>query len=168
MTANIKYTVRHHARSIKKVAKVLFGFGVIIILLLDLIWIPFKGLTPDLQALALYYFMPGLFWDLHALALVSVALGGLLWPFRWRTGKIELTDEKLIINGSYPVSIWLRNMWEIDLCYTSLTMWRIRLDSNVDAVQIKFKTKEEFQRFGKKLFQLAEQVETIKLKTSSY
>jgi hypothetical protein len=166
MTANVKYTVKYHARGVKKVANILFGFAVLLIALLTLIWAPLEVLPPELQALAILYIMPKLFWDFHNIAFLSLVLGGCLWLFRWRTGKIQLTDEKLMIEGSYKVSIWLKNMWEVDLCYTSFSRWRIRLDSNVDAIQIKFSTKEEFENFSKKLLQLVEEVENIKIKTS--
>jgi hypothetical protein len=165
--AEIKYTVKYHARPLKKVANVLFGFAGLIIVLLDLIWTPFKSLTPDFQALAVLYIIPNLFWHFHAIALLSLALGGCLWLFRWRAGKIELTDDKLIIEGSYFVSIWLKNMWEVDIRDMQFHKWIVRLDSNVDAVQIKFKTEKEFEDFSEKLIHLVAQVENIKLKTST-
>lgn len=166
MTADVKYTVKYHARPIKKVANVFFFFAGLVIILLDLIWTPFKGLTPGLQALVIFYIIPEIFWDFHMIAFLCIGIGACLWIFRWRTGKLELTDEKLIINGSYDVSIWLRNMWEVDLVYTRFTPWSMRLDSNVDAVQIKFKTKQEFERFSGKLLQLVDKVDNILLKTS--
>jgi hypothetical protein len=167
MTAEIKYTVKYHARPIKKVANVLLGFAGLIILLLDLIWTPFKSLTPDLQALVAFYIMPQLFWDMNCIALLSMALGFGLWLFRWRTGKIELTDEKLIINGSYFVSIWLRNMWEVEVRDLIYNRWWIRLDSKTDAVQIRFRTEKEWQDFSDKLVSLVGHVENIKLKTTT-
>jgi len=166
MTADIKYTVKYHARSVKKVANIMFGFGGLIILLLDLIWTPFSGLTPELQALTILYIIPEIFWDMNNVAFLSIAIGFGLWLFRWRTGKIELTDDKLIIKGSYYVSIWLRNMWEVDVRNMKFHRWIIRLDSNVDAVQIKFKTEEEFENFSEKLVRLVGQVENDKLKTT--
>ena len=81
---------------------------------------------------------------------------------------IKLTDDKLIIDGSYHVSIWLRNMWEVDIRDMKYHRWRIRLDSNVDAVQIKFRTEEEFEDFSEKLIKLTEQFENVKLVNSVY
>ena len=168
MTADIKYTVKYHARGVKKVANIMFGFGGLIILLLDLIWTPFKGLTPELQALTIIYIIPEIFWDMNSIAFLSIAIGFGLWLFRWRTGRIELTEDKLIIDGSYYVSIWLRNMWEVDIRDMQYHRWRIRLDSNVDAVQIKFRTEEEFEDFSEKLIKLTEQFENVKLVNSVY
>jgi len=165
MTADIKYTVKYHALPVRKVADILFGFGILIIVLLDLIWTPFSGMTPELQALTILYLIPEIFWDLNNIAFLSIAIGYGLCLFRWRKGKIELTDEKLIIEGSYFVSIWLKNMWELDVRDYKYNRWRIRLDSNVDAVQIKFRTEKEFEDFSEKLVALVGQVENIKLKT---
>jgi hypothetical protein len=167
MTAEIKYTVKYHGRPVKKVANVLFVFAGLIIILLDLIWTPFKGLTPDLQALVAFYIMPQLFWDMHYIALLSALIGFGLWLFRWRTGKIELTEEKLIIEGSYYVSIWLRNMWEVEVRDLMYNHWWIRLDSKTDAVQIKFRTEKEWEDFSEKLVSLVGHVENIKLKTTA-
>jgi hypothetical protein len=167
MTADIKYTVKYHARPVKKVAYVLFGFAASIILLLDLVWYPFKGLTPDMQALAIFYIIPEIFFDMNSIAILCIVAGLGLMLFKWRTGKIELTNDKLIIEGSYHVSIWLRNMWEVDVRDMRYHRWIIRLDSNVDAVQIKFKTEKEFEEFSKKLVSLVGQFETVKLKTST-
>jgi hypothetical protein len=163
MKADIKYTVKYHSLPVKKVANVLFGIGGLIILLLDLIWTPFKGLTPELQALAIFYIIPDIFWDMHVIAFFSIALGMVLRLLRWRTGKIELTDDKLIIVGSYYVSIWLRNMWEVDF----RAKWKVRLDSNVDAVEIKFKTEKEFVDFSDKLIKLVSPIESVKFNTTS-
>jgi hypothetical protein len=138
MTTDIKYTVKYHARPVKKVANIMFGFGGLIILLLDLIWTPISTLTPELQALTIFYIIPEIFWDMNNIAFMSIAIGFGLWLFRWRTGKIELTEDKLKIHGSYLVSIWLKNMWSVDIQDVKFGRWRIRLDSNVDAVQIKF------------------------------
>jgi len=167
MTTDIKYTVKYHARPVKKVANIMFGFGVLIILLLDLIWYPFSGQTPELQALTILYILPEIFWDMNNIAFLSIAIGFGLWLFRWRTGKIELTDEKLIIHGSYFVSIWLKNMWSVDIQDVTFARWKIRLDSNVDAVQVKFSTEKEFEEFSEKLIQLVGQVENIKLRTTT-
>jgi len=167
MTADIKYTVKHHARSVKKVATVLFISGVLIFVLLDLIWAPFKGLVPEMQAFAMIYIIPEIFWDLHGVAFFCIVIGSGLWLLRWRTGKIELTDDKLTIIGSYYVSIWLKNMWEVDVRELKHLRRIIRLDSNVDAVQIKFKTQNEFESFREKLLLLEEYVENIKIKTTA-
>lgn len=164
MTADIKYTVKYHARPVKKVATMMFGFGGLIILLLDLIWMPFRGLIPEMQALTIIHIIPEIFWGMNTIAILSIAIGFGLWLFRWRAGKIELTDDKLIIEGSYDVSIWLRNMWEVDIRDMKYHRWRIRLDSNVGAVQIKFRTEQEFEDFSEKLVQLVEQVENINFK----
>lgn len=155
MKADIKYTVKYHSLPVRNVAYILFGFGLLIILLLDLIWTPFKALPPELQAFAIINFIPDIFWDLHVIALLSIALGVVFRLLRWRTGKIELTDEKLIIAGSYSVSIWLKNMWQVDF----RPKWKIRLDSNVDAVEIKFETEKEFVDFSDKLIQLVAHAE---------
>ena len=162
MKADIKYTVKYHSLPTKKIGTIVFSFGAVIIFLLDLIWTPFKSLTPELQALTVLYIMPKLYWDFHAIAFLSMALGGCMWLFRWRKGKLEVTDEKLIIKGSYDVSIWLKNMWEIDF----QANWKVRLDSNVDAVEIKFNTEKEFKDFSEILIRLVGQVESIKLKTT--
>jgi hypothetical protein len=167
MTADIKYTVRHHARPVKKIAGVLFIFGMLVFVLLDLIWTPFKGLTPEMQSFAMLYIMPEIFWDMHGIAFLCVAIGFGLWLLRWRTGKVELTEDKLIIIGSYYVSIWLKNMWEVDIRELKHLRWTIRLDSNVDAVQIKFRTENEFANFSEKLLQLEEQFENIKVRTTA-
>jgi hypothetical protein len=163
MKADIKYTVRHHSLPVRNITNVLFGFGGLIILLLDLVWVPFKGLTPELQAFAIIYIIPDIFWDMHVIALMSIALGFVFRPLRWRTGKIELTDEKLIVAGSYYVSIWLKNMWEVDF----RDKWKIRLDSNVDAVEIKFKTENEFVEFSDKLIKLVAPTESVKFNTAN-
>ncbi len=163
MKADIKYTVKYHSLPVKKVANVLFGFGGLIILLLDLIWMPFKGLTPELQAFAMIYIIPDIFWDMHVIAFMSIALGFVFRLLRWRTGKIELTDEKLIIAGSYFVSIWLKNMWEVAF----RDKWKIKLDSNVDAVVIKFKTEKEFVEFSDKLIKLVAPIESVKFNTTN-
>src|SRR5690349_7069768 len=105
---------------------------------------------------------------MNNIAFLSIAIGFGLWLFRWRTGKIELTEDKLIIDGSYYVSIWLRNMWEVDIRDMKYHRWRIRLDSNVGAVQIKFRTEEEFEDFSEKLIKLTEQFENVKLVNSVY
>ena len=165
MTAEIKYTVKYHARPIKKIANVFFYFAVILFVLLDLIWTPLKSLTPDLQALVIFYFIPRLYWDFHFIAIISAIIGSVLWLFRWRKGKIELTDEKLVIDGSYIVSIWLKNLWVVDVRDYKYNRWRIRIDSNVDAVQVKFRTEKEFEDFSEKLVGLVGHVENIKLRT---
>jgi len=167
MTADIKYIVKYHARPVRKVAGVLFGFGVLIIVLLDLIWAPFNGLTPELQALAILHILPDIFWDMNNIAMLCIVTGFGFWLLRWRTGKIELTEDKLVIQGSYPISIWLRNMWEADVRDMKYRHWIIRIDSNVDAVQVKFKTEREFEEFSEKLVQFVGQVENIKLKTTT-
>ena len=61
MTASIKYTVKYHARPVRKVATILFGFGVLILVLLDLVWAPFNGLTLELQAVAILHILPDIF-----------------------------------------------------------------------------------------------------------
>jgi hypothetical protein len=167
MTANIKYTVKYHASPLKKMASVLLGFGVLIFVLLDLIWAPFSGLIPELQALAILYILPDIFWDLNSIAILCLMTGFGLWLFRWRTGKIEITEDRLVIQGSYPVSIWLRNMWEVDIRDLTYHGWIIRIDSNVDAVQLKFKTEREFEDFSETLVQRVGQVENIKLKAAT-
>ena len=167
MTADIKYTVKYHARPVRKVANVMFGFGGLIILLLDIIWIPFSGLSPELKAFALFQIIPQIFWDMNNIAILSLAVGFALWLFRWRRGKIELTDDKLIIDGSYYVSIWLKNMWEVEVGDMKFHRWIIRLDSNVDAVQVKFATEEEFEQFSEKLVQLVGQIDNLKLKMTT-
>ncbi|MBS1507081.1 MAG: hypothetical protein JSS79_10585 [Bacteroidetes bacterium] len=166
MTADIKYTVKYHARPVKKVAYILFGFAALIFFLFDLIWTPFKGLTPDMQALTIFYIIPDIFLDINNIAILCIMIGLGLMLFKWRTGKVELTDEKLIIEGSYQVSIWLRNMWEVDVRDMKYHRRTIRFDSNVDAVQIKFKTKKEFEDFSEKLVSLVGRFEAVKLKTS--
>lgn len=165
MKADIKYTVRHHATPVKKIAYVLFYFAVILIVLLDLVWTPFKSLTPEMQALAVIYVLPKLYFDLHFIAILCGIIGFLLWLLRWRNGKIEITEDKLIINGSYNVSIWLRNMWEVDVRDYNYNRWRIRIDSKTDAIQIKFKTEREFEDFSEKLVKLVCHVENIRFKT---
>jgi hypothetical protein len=165
MTAEIKYTVKYHARPIKKIGNVFIGFAVLLIVLLDLVWTPLEGLTSDMQALAIFYIIPQIFWDLNNIAIACLAIGFGLWLLRWRKGKIELTNEKLIIEGSYFVSIWLKNMWAVDVRDYKYNRWRIRLDSSVDAVQIKFRTEREFEDFSEKLVGLVGHVENIKLKT---
>lgn len=167
MTADIKYTVKYHARPAKKVAHVLFSFAVLIFVLFDLIWTPFKGLTPDMQALTMFYIIPDIFFGMNNIAILCVLVGLGLMLFKWRQGRVELTDDKLIIDGSYQVSIWLRNMWEVDVRDMKYQRWTIRLDSNVDAVQIKFKNEKEFEDFSEKLISLVGQFETVKLKTST-
>jgi len=167
MTTDIKYTVKYHARPVKKIADTIVGLGVLVILLLDLIWAPFSSLTPDLQSVAILRIIPEIFWDMNNIALLSIAIGFGLWLLRWRKGKIELTDDKLIIHGSYLVSIWLKNMWSVDIQDVKFGRWRIRLDSNVDAVQVKFRTEKEFEDFSEKLIQLVGQVENIKLRTTN-
>jgi hypothetical protein len=164
MTADIRYIVKYHPRLVRKVANVLFYFAGLIILLLDLIWTPFKGLSPELQGLTIIYILPKIFWDMHVVAFFSIAFGSSLLLFKWRSGKIELYDDKLVINGSYYVSIWLNNMWEVDIRDLKYHKWCLKLDSNVDAVQIKFKTEKEFKDFSEKLIQLVEHVESIKLR----
>jgi len=57
-------------------------------------------------------------------------------------------------------------MSEVDVLDMKYHKWIIRLDSNVDAVQVKFSTEEEFENFSLKLVQLVGQVEHIKVKTS--
>jgi len=163
MKADIKYTVRHHSLPVRNLANVLFGFGGLLILLLDLIWMPFKGLTPELQAFAIVHIIPDIFLDIHVMAFVSIASGFVLRLLRWRTGKIELTDEKLIIAGSYYVSIWLKNMWEVDF----RAKRKIRLDSNVDAVEIKFRTEKEFVDFSDRLIKLVAPIESVKFNTTN-
>jgi hypothetical protein len=167
MTADIKYTVKYHPRLVKKVANVFFGVAAVIILLLDLIWAPFRGLTPEMQALAFSLIIPEIFWDMNIIAILSLTIGFVLRRFRWRSGKIELTGEKLIIDGSYYVSIWLKNMWEVDVQDTQFHGKQIRLNSNVDAVLIKFDTEQEFEDFGETLIQHVALVENIKLKTTT-
>ena len=165
MTAEIKYTVKYHARPVKKIANVFFYFTALLIVLLDLIWTPFKSLTPDLQALAIFYIIPRIYWDFHIIAIISAIIGSGLWLFRWRKGRVELTDEKLIITGSYLVSIWLKKLWVVDVRDYKYNRWRIRLDSNVDAVQIKFRTEKEFEDFSEKLVKLVGHLENIKFQT---
>jgi hypothetical protein len=167
MTADIKYIVKYHPLPVKKVANILFGFAGLIIILLSLIWSLFEGLTPDMRVLAIFYIIPDVFWDMHYFSIICIAIGFGLRLFRWRAGKIELTEEKVIIEGSYHVSIWLKNMWEVDVRDLMYHRWCIRLDSNVDAVQIKFKTELDFENYSEKLVQLVEHVENIRLKTST-
>jgi hypothetical protein len=166
LKADIKYTVKYHATTVKKIAKVFLAFGALIIVLLDFIWTPFQGLTPELQTLAILYILPSIFWDLNLIAILCLGLGYGLWLLRWRSGKIELAEDKLIIYGSYYVSIWLKNMWEVDIQDIEYERWRIKLDSNVDAVQIKFKTEKEFEDFSEALIKLVGEVENIKFKTT--
>lgn len=163
MIADIKYTVKYHSLLTRKIGMFLCSFGVIVIVLLDLIWTPFRGMIPELQALLIMLIIPKFFWHLHLIALLSMVLGGCFLLLRWRTGKLEITDEKLFIYGSYNVSIWLKNIWEIDF----LPKWKIRLDSNVDAIEINFKTEREFKLFSERLIQVIEQFDSIKIKPAS-
>lgn len=165
MTTKVKYTVKYHPRPVKKIATVFFSCAAIIIFLLDLIWTPFKSLTPDLQALTIFYLLPEMYFHLHIIAFLSMLIGFGLWIFRWRSGTIELTEEKLVINGSYHVSIWLKNMWEVDVRDYKYNRWRILLDSNVDAVQVKFRAEKEFEEFSERLVRLVGQVDNVKFKT---
>ncbi len=100
--------------------------------------------------------------------LLNLAVGIGLWLFRWRLGKIELTEEKLIIDGSYPATIRLLNMWEVDIRDFNYERFRIRLDSKTDAVQIKFRTEKEFEDFSLRLIELVGNVENIKIKNNAY
>lgn len=165
MTARIKYTVKYHPRQIKKVAKVLFVLAVLLLLICNLIWVPFSSLPLDMQALSLVYILPKILFDLTNVALLAMSVSGILWLFKWRSGEIELTDDRLIIHGSYYVSIWYENMWEVNVRDFSYHRRRIMLDSNTDAVHIKFRTEEEFQNISEKLIQLVGHIENIKLNT---
>jgi len=167
MTAEIKYTVKYHPRPIRKVASVLLLFGAALLLLCNLIWSPLRSLPAELQALTIFHVLPKMFFDLNNVSFLILGVGSLLWLFRWRRGKIELTDEKLIIDGSYHVSIWLRNMWEVDVRDLKYHRWRIRLDSKTDAVEIKFGTEKEFEDFSEKLVYFVRHVENVKLKTTA-
>lgn len=154
MTADIKYTVKHHPRRIKKVATAVAVFGFVIIFLLDFAWGYFQW-----ETLGVYLLIPTTFSAMNVIGFVSMAIGlGLRMLLKWRTGRIELRDDQLIIEGSYRVSIWLRNMWEVDF----RAKWIIRLDSNVDALEIKFNTEEEFVDFSDKLIKLVAPIEHIK------
>jgi hypothetical protein len=93
------------------------------------------------------YLVPDVFWDFFNIAMISVAIGFGLTLFKWRYGKLELTDEKLIIEGSYRVSIWLKNIWTVEFIDTGRLKGTIRIDSNVDAVQIRFRSLPEYQEF---------------------
>jgi hypothetical protein len=160
--ADIKYTVKHHPRLIKKLATALAMLGGSAIVLLDLAWVCFKWAT-----LAIVIAMPGLFLAVNVIGILTIVIGFVMRTLlKWRPGKIELNDDQLIIEGSYRVSIWLRNLWEVDVRDTSYRRV-INLDSNVDAVQIKFKTEQEFEAFSEKLIVSAEQGDNIKIKTSS-
>lgn len=77
---------------------------------------------------------------------------------RWRTGTLELTEEKLIIAGSYHVSIRLKNIWKVDFN----PKWKVRLDSNVDAVDIKFRNEKQYVAFTDKLIKQTVQFDTIR------
>lgn len=143
------------------------AFGALIILVFDLLLTPLRSLTPELQALAIFYIIPDFFWDLHIIAFLNILVGCILLLFRWRFGKIELTNEKLLIHGSYDVSIWIKNIWEVEVRDLVNHRWRIKLDSNVDAVHIKFKTEKEFETFSEQLIQRCGQVESIKLKITT-
>lgn len=164
MTADIQYTVKYHPRPVKKVAHVLFLLGGLIIMLLDVI-LPkvIPGLTPTIFPRTINE----VFWGANAIAILCLVIGFVLRSFRWRTGKLELTNEKLMINGSYSISIWPKNMWEVDIREVKFHRWTVRLDSNVDTVQIKFRTDNEFDTFVEKLLQLVEQVENVKIKTTT-
>lgn len=164
MTAEIKYTVKHHPVLMKKVANVFLVISGLIILLLDFVYSPTKSLTPDMKALVIVELLPSIFWHLHILAIICALLGAGLWRLKWRRGKLELTNEKLLIAGSYVVSIWLKNLWEVEVRDWKYHRWTILVDSNVDAVQMKFKTEAEFEKFSRRLISLASQFETIKLK----
>jgi hypothetical protein len=157
VTADIKYIVRYHPTTIKKVAASLAGVGTLI--LIPTTWyLAHISLTTTLNYLVLF---------LAVSAMISLAIGLILLPFRWRQGKIELTDDKLIIDGSYHVSIRLTNMLEVDVRNLKYSRWGLRLDSKTDAVQIKFRTEKEFESFSERLVQLVGQVEKIKLKIST-
>jgi len=93
----------------------------------------------------------------------------MLWLFRWRTGKIELTDEKLIIEGSYLTSFWLRNMQEVDIrdLEWAFHRWRIRLHSQTDAVEIKFRSEKEFENFSEKLVKVVGQFDNVQVKITT-
>jgi hypothetical protein len=159
MTADIKYTVKHHPLFVKKVASLLAIFGGLIILLLEFLWANFTW-----ETLAISLIIPDIFSTMNIMGILSIVIGFTVrLVFKWRTGKIELTDDKLIINGSYYVSIWLKNMWEVDF----RAKWRIRLDSNVDAVEIRFKTEKEFVDFSDKLIQLVAHFENVKFNTTT-
>jgi hypothetical protein len=147
MVRKIKYTVKHHPRSVKKIAHVLFLFAVIIGILFGGYLSLFNSLSPELQILAMAYLVPDVFWDFFNIAMISVAIGFGLTLFKWRYGKLELTDEKLIIEGSYRVSIWLKNIWTVEFIDTGRLKGTIRIDSNVDAVQIRFRSLPEYQEF---------------------
>jgi hypothetical protein len=164
MTADIKYIVKYHPIPVKKVANVFLGFAGLIIGLLYLLWIPLTNLRGP-QYGAVLDFIPRMFWDMHFIAFICMAIWLGLRLFRWRRGKIELNEEKITIDGSYYVSISLSNMWEVDIRNVEHHRWCIRLDSKTDAVQIKFKSEKEFESFSEKLVQLVGHVENIKLKT---
>ncbi len=134
----------------------------------DLMWYPFRNAIPEMQALALFYIMPKIFWDLNNIAVLHLVVGFGLWLFRWRSGNIELTDDKLIIDGSYPVIIKVVNMWEVDIRDFKYERFRIRLDSKTDAVQLKFRTEKEFETFSLRLIELAGNVDNIKMKNNAY
>lgn len=158
MTAEIRYTVKYHSLPVKKISNVVIFIGVIILVLLDLIWLPFGALSPEMQVLASLVIIPKIYWKLHLLAFLFLAVGGCVRLLRWRTGTLELTEEKLIIAGSYHVSIWLKNIWKIDFN----PKWKVRLDSNVDAVDIKFRNEKEYVAFTDKLIKQTVQFDTIR------
>lgn len=166
MTANIKYIVKYHPRPIRKVARVLFTFTFLVFLLDYLVFLLFSQLPPDLQVFAILYFIPKIFSDLTNVALMVLLLGLALYAFKWRKGKIEITEDKLMIHGAYYVSIWLKNMWSVDVRDSQHLRRRIKLDSNVDAVHIKFRNQEEFKRFSESIINAVKQVENIKISTN--
>lgn len=146
MTIKIKYTVKYYPRATRKVAETLFLFSAVVLFLLGLVLAPTESLPLELKLLV-YLLLSDIFYDLLNVSVIILAVGWGLWLFRWRSGLLALTSEKLTIEGSKDVSIWLKNMWEVDIRNLYGNRWIVRLDSNVYAVQIKFKDKNEFTHF---------------------
>lgn len=162
MIANVKYTVKYYPRPIRQVAKTLFLFSGFLFLPTILVLIPVQNQILELKIL-LYYLLPTVFYHLENIAVMILLVGGFLWLFKWRRGVLELTNEKIMIRGSLDVSIWLKNMWEVDVRNWEWQRRIIRLDSNVFAVEIKFKTEKDFECFSEKLIDLVEDVENIRI-----
>jgi hypothetical protein len=100
---------------------------------------------------------------MNAAGLSLLIVGSCLRYLRWRRGTIELIEEKLVIEGSYDVSIWLRNMWTINFLDNSLVRRVVRIDSKTDAVQIKFTSEQAFATFAEELVKRLDPHENAKI-----
>jgi hypothetical protein len=166
MTLPIKYIVKSKPRTIKKVATWIIATGAMFLLIGNFIYTPFSTLPLELQVFAIAELLPDIVFNFDFLTILIITTGFGLLLFKWRTGKIILNNDQLKIDGSLGLSIFLKNIIDIDLFDSEFGAKRtIQINSTTDRVKFKFKNDNDFEEFSTKLIETVREFENIKIKT---